>query len=68
MNDLEHRLVIDIEHEYKANAPFEQFQQSYFMYKRCVNTLFTLNKYYDVVLERKMDTLYQRKLLEQYKK
>jgi len=68
MISLEQRLARDIEEEYKRNVPFSQFQTSYFMYKRCVNTMFTLGEYTDVVLERKMDTLYLTKMKEECKK
>ena len=68
MNSLEHRLAFDVEEEYKRNVPFEQFQQSYFMYKRCINHLFVLDEYTDLVLERKMDTLYMTRLSQEIKK
>ena len=68
MDSLEVRLAKDIKEEYYRNAPFQQFQESYFMYKRCVNHMFTLNEHTDVVLERQMDTLYQTKYLKECKK
>ena len=67
MINLEVRLANDIKEEYKRNAPFEQFQLSYFMYKRCINQLFVLDEHTDPALERQMDTLYYSRMKQEWR-
>jgi len=67
MELLEIRLAKDVQTEYDKNIPFEQFQKSYFNYKHHVYQNEQKNIHHNILLQRKIDTLYQRRVQREWR-